>query len=122
MTANEFAAFAPQKIGQVVTVSSCYASNASSAGVDCVSFGKPQPYDDLNWSVLIPIEGDSIDRESLLRALNDCSDLNRRPECLVSVTGEVHDAMADVGISGNHMYVLKNATLNWLSSPKEASH
>ena len=115
MTANEFAAFAPQKLGQVITVDSCFASNASSAGVDCVSFGPSQSPDDLNWSVLIPIDGDTIDRQSLLHALNNCADLNHRPDCRVSVTGTVHDAMADMGINDNHVYALKSATLKWLN-------
>lgn len=115
MTANEFAALAPQKLGQVVTVASCFASNASSAGVDCVSFGPQQAHDDLNWNVLIPVDGNTIDRQSLLRALNNCADLNHRSDCHVSVTGTVHDAMADMGINDNHVYALKSATLKWLN-------
>ncbi|MCP1214615.1 hypothetical protein NKW53_00845 [Acetobacter orientalis] len=115
MTANEFAALAPQKIGQVVTVDSCFASNASTAGVDCVSFGPQQAHDDLNWNVLIPVDGNTIDRQSLLRALNNCADLNHRTDCRVSVTGTVRDAMADMGINDTHMYVLKAATLKWLN-------
>lgn len=115
MTANEFAAFAPQKIGQVVTVDSCFASNASSAGGDCVSFGPQQAHDDLNWSVVIPLDGNTIDRQSLLHALNKCADLNHKPDCHVSATGTVRDAMADMGINDTHMYILKSATLKWLN-------
>lgn len=115
LSSNEFAAFAPEKIGQTVTINSCYAANASSAGVDCVTFAPAQHSNDLNWSVIIPIDGNSIDRPSLLRALNNCADLNRRTECQVSVTGTVYDAMADMGIQGDHSYALKNATLKWLS-------
>lgn len=114
MTANEFAAFAPEKIGTTVTIASCYASNASSAGVDCVTFGQPKAYDDLNWTVLIPLDGNTIEHTSFLRALNHCTDLNHRDECRVSVTGEVRDLMADMGIQGSHTYGIKGATLKWI--------
>ncbi|MCP1229843.1 hypothetical protein [Acetobacter indonesiensis] len=114
LTANEFAAFAPEKLGQQVTVASCYASNASSAGVDCVTFAPPQAANDLNWSVVIPLDGNTIDRPSLLRALNNCADLNHREQCKVSVTGIAYDAMAEMNIKDAHTYGIKNARLNWL--------
>jgi hypothetical protein len=69
----------------------------------------------LAGSVLI--NGPTLDRESLRRALRQCpGDPNAKgaqPECTGDVTGLVYDVLAELGIPNDPTLGIKNSIISW---------
>lgn len=81
--------------GQRVTVSGCQIQNASSDSVTC-SAGRPGSF---------LVDGRTLDREGLRRALKTCAGWSQSDDCRADVTGEVGESL------GNPK--LKDAVLIW---------
>jgi len=87
-------------IGKRVTVTDCKFRSASSTFVVC---GAP------NGTGSIYIDSDSLERESLRRALRTCAGYEESPQCRGSVTGIV-------SLQSGGPY-LRDATIEWAQSP-----
>jgi len=58
------------------------------------------------------IAGPSLEKESLRRALRNCSDYNTRRECSGDVIGTVFDVFAELGVKDSPVFGIKCATIN----------
>lgn len=82
--------------GQQVTVKDCTVIGAMSSIVMCSAIRRG------NSVGSVILDGDSMDRSALRRALNECSDMRPAAKCAVAaVTGKVRiNRMGDVRIDG----------------------
>jgi signal peptidase I len=110
----DFLVDGPSYIGKRVPITGCQFSFARADSIACVAFkiAKDTNYPDPLGQVLIA--GPSLERESLRRALRNCSDYNTRQECSGDVTGTVFDVFAELGAKDSTVLGIKCAAIKWV--------
>ncbi len=101
-------------IGKRATIIGCQFSFAAADGVACIAFKIEKDTNFPNALGQVLIAGPSLEKESLRRALRNCSDYNTRQECSGDVTGTVFDVFAELGVKDSPILGIKNATIKWV--------
>jgi hypothetical protein len=117
---NDFLVDGRSDIGKRVTVTGCQFMFASADSITCAAVkignnGSP------SFLGQILIEGSSLERENLRRALNNCTDFPPRigKECSGDVTGTVYDVFSEIYAKWGLKYDgpltlgLKNSAIEW---------
>lgn len=92
MDAIDFAIDGPTLVKQKIQVTGCKFSSVGTLYVTCNS--------QANTAVNVGIEGKTLDRESLRRALKECAAFKESDNCVGSVTGVVEQNSAgDIGLT-----------------------
>lgn len=103
-------------MGKEITIRGCHFGNASAFGIDCLAFKENGSDRSADWLGTVIIDGPTLDRESLRRALRTCTDFGRRPQCTGDITGTVYDPYAELGVRGNAVIGVKNASITWTTT------
>lgn len=99
-------------IGKRITITGCKFSIVSAKTIACVAFKIAEDTKIPNAIGQVLIASQSLEKESLRRALRNCSDFNTRRECSGDVTGTVFDLFADLGVNSSTL-AINCATIKW---------
>jgi hypothetical protein len=110
---NRFFSRRSQLYRERATIIGCQFSFAAADGVACIAFKIEKDTNFPNALGQVLIAGPSLEKESLRRALRNCSDYNTRQECSGDVTGTVFDVFAELGVKDSPILGIKNATIKW---------
>jgi hypothetical protein len=99
-------------IGKRVTITGCQFSLAAADSIACVAFKIAEDTKIPNAIGQVLIASQSLGKESLRRALRNCSDFNTLRECSGDVTGTVFDLFADLHVNSPTL-AINCATIKW---------
>ena len=112
MDAGDFLVDGRSFLGKRVTITGCQFAWSGNDAITCIAVQGG------NLSGGVLINGPTLERESLRRALRQCpGDPNTKgtqSECTGYVTGLVYDVFAELGVPNHPALGIKNATISWL--------